>query len=183
MEIVQLHPLTESEKARRPGRFLRALLTGGFEPGIRPGRESAGPSLAERLVAGATRDPDQVEVDVVVTRGMKTWGIEVKAGATLGPGDGRGLRRLAGRCGEDFESGVLLYAGMDVLSLGDRRMLAVPLSGLWSQSPIRVARGTDAPTNVLIVMPLYSSWCTLCAGVTFTDCLASFGLIRSNRME
>ena len=55
MEIVQLHPLTESEKARRPGRFLRALLTGGFEPGIRPGRESAGPSLAERLVAGATR--------------------------------------------------------------------------------------------------------------------------------
>ena len=287
MEIVQLHPLTESEKARRPGRFLHTLLTGGFEPGIRPGRESAGPSLAERLVAGgypepltrpprrarqwhrqylrsiierdvrdvarvrdvheigrllellalrsaelfnasglandlglrretvehyvpvlerlflvrrlrawrrnpdnrlvtsskvhlldsglaATlagltadhwlsgrdrmghlvesfvvqqlvaqaawtdpdlrfwhyRDKDQVEVDVVVTRGAKTWGIEVKAAASITSTDGRGLARLADRCGDDFESGVLLYAGRDVLPLGDQRMLAVPLSEL-----------------------------------------------------
>ena len=60
-----------------------------------------------------------------------TWGIEVKVGATVGPRDGQGLRRIADRCGEDFESGVLLYAGRDVLPLGDRRMLAVPLSELW----------------------------------------------------
>ena len=290
MEIVQLHPLTESEKARRPGRFLNALLAGAFEPGLRPGAAPAGPSLAERLVAGgypepltrtprrarqwhrqylrsiierdvrevarvrdahelgrllellalrsaelfnasrlandlglrretvehyvavlerlflvrrlpawrrnpanrlvtspkahlldsglaATlagltadhwlsgrdrmghllesfvlqqlvaqaawtdpdlrfwhyRDKDQVEVDVVVTRGSKTWGVEVKAAATIAFGDGRGLARLAERCGGDFESGVLLYAGRDVLPLGDRRMLAVPLSGLWER--------------------------------------------------
>ena len=290
MEIVQLHPLTESEKVRRPGQFLNALLAGGFEPGIRPGKESSGPSLAERLVAGgypepltraprrarqwhrqylrsiierdvrdvarvrdareigrllellalrsaelfnasrlagdlglrretvehyvavlerlflvrrlpawrrnpanrlvtsrqvhlldsglaATlaglsadhwvsgrdrmghllesfvvqqlvaqtawtdpdlrfwhyRDKDQVEVDVVVTRGGKTWGIEVKAGATITSGDGRGLTRLADRCGEDFESGVLFYGGRDLLPLGDRRMLAVPLSELWER--------------------------------------------------
>ena len=62
------------------------------------------------------RDKDQVEVDVVVTRGAKTWGIEVKAGATIGPGAGRGLRRLADRCGDDFESGVLLYAGRDAFA-------------------------------------------------------------------
>ena len=30
-------------------------------------------------------------------------------------------------------SGVLLYAGRDVLPLADRRMLAVPLSELWEQ--------------------------------------------------
>ena len=70
---------------------------------------------------------------MVVTRGEKTWGIEVKAGALVGSVDGRGLRRLADRCGEDFASGVLLYAGRDVLPLGDRRMLAVPLSELWEQ--------------------------------------------------
>ena len=82
------------------------------------------------------RDKDRVEVDVVVTRGATTWGIEVKAGAagaSIGSGDGRGLRRLADRCGEDFECGVLLYGGADVLPVGDRRMLAVPLSELWER--------------------------------------------------
>ena len=290
MEIVQLHPLTESEKERRPGGILNALLAGALEPGIRPREESSGPSLAERLVAGgypepfartprrakqwhrqylrsiierdmrdvarvrdvngigrllellalrsaelfnasglandlglrretvehyvavlerlflvrrlpawrrnpdnrlvaspkvhfldsglaATlggltadhwlsgrdrmghllesfvvqqivaqaawtdpdlrfwhyRDKDRVEVDVVLARGTKTWGIEVKAGVAIGSGDGRRLRRLADRCGDDFESGVLLYAGRDVLPLGDRRMFAVPLSELWER--------------------------------------------------
>ena len=80
------------------------------------------------------RDKDRVEVDLVVTRGGKTWGIEVKAAATIGLGDGQGLRRLADRCGHDFESGVLLYAGRgDVLPLGDPRILAVPLSELWER--------------------------------------------------
>ena len=79
------------------------------------------------------RDKDRVEVDVVLARGTKTWGIEVKAGVAIGSGDGRGLRRLADRCGDDFESGVLLYAGRDVLPLGDRRMFAVPLSELWER--------------------------------------------------
>lgn len=79
------------------------------------------------------RDKDRVEVDVVVTRGAKTWGIEVKAGASVGSGDGRGLRWLADRCGDDFASGVLLYAGRDVLPLGGRGMLAVPLSYLWNR--------------------------------------------------
>ena len=291
MEIVQLHPLTESEKERRPGRFLGDLLAGALEPGLRPpGAAPAGPSLAERLVAGgypepltrtprrarqwrrqylrslierdvrevarvrdahelgrllellalrsaelfnasglagdlglrretvehyvavlerlflvrrlpawrrnpanrlvmspkvhlldsglaATlagltadhwlstrgrmghllesfvvqqlaaqaawtdpdlrfwhyRDKDQVEVDVVVTRGSRTWGIEVKASATLAAGDGRGLARLADRCGGDFESGVLLHAGRDVLPLGGPRLLAVPFSELWER--------------------------------------------------
>ena len=293
MEIAQLHPLTESEKARRPGRFLHALLQGGLEPGIRTNDDAAttgGPSLPERLVAGgypeplrrtagrarqwhrqyvrgiierdvrdvarirdahelgrllellalhgaelfnasrlagdlglrretvdhyvavlervflvrrlpawrrdparrlitspkvhlldsglaatlagltaddwqsdrgrmghllesfvvqqvvaqATwtdpdlrfwhyRDKDQVEVDVVVTRGRKTWGIEVKASGAITRGDGRGLARLADRCGDDFVSGIVLYAGRDILPLGDRRMLAVPLRELWDR--------------------------------------------------
>ena len=290
MEMAQLHPLTESEKEGRPGRFLGDLLNGALEPGIRPEEEPAGPSLPMRLVTGgypepltrapgrarqwhrqylrsiierdvqevaqvrdarelarllellalrssellnilnlagilglhretvdhyiavlerlflvrrlpawnrnpakrlvkapkvhlldsglaatlaglsaddwldhrdrmghllesfvvqqliaqATwtepdlrfwhyRDKDGVEVDVVLTRGNRTWGIEVKAGRTLSQEDGQGLMRLADRCGEDFESGVLLYAGRDRLSLAGGRLLAVPLSELWER--------------------------------------------------
>ena len=290
MEMAQLHPLTESEKARAPGRFLSDLLNGAIKPGIRPEATPEGPSLPDRLVAGgypepltrtpvrsrqwhrqylrsiidrdvqdvarvrdarelarllellalrsagllntsnlantlglhrstvdhyiavlerlflvrrlpawrrnpakrlirtpkvhlldtglaatladltaydwlgrrdrmghllesfvvqqliaqATwtepdlrfwhyRDKDRVEVDVVITRGEKTWGIEVKAARGITSGDGKGLVRLADRCGEDFESGVLLYAGRDRLPLADKRILAVPLSELWER--------------------------------------------------
>ena len=100
--------------------------------------------VVQQLVAQATwtdpdlrfwhyRDKDQVEVDVVITRGRKTWGVEVKASGAVTVGDGRGLARLADRCGDDFVSGVVLYTGDDVLPLGDRRMLAVPLSELWER--------------------------------------------------
>ena len=47
--------------------------------------------------------------------------------------DGRGLVRLAERCGEDFQQGLLLYAAEDLLPLADKRMLAVPLSELWER--------------------------------------------------
>ncbi len=79
------------------------------------------------------RDKDQVEVDLVITRGKKTWGVDVKAAATVTSADGHGLRRLADQCGRDFQGGVLLYAGPHALPLGDRRMLAVPLDYLWSK--------------------------------------------------
>ena len=100
--------------------------------------------VVQQLIAQATwtepdlrfwhyRDKDRVEVDLVITRGQKTWGIEVKAARTLTSGDGKGLVRLADRCGGNFVSGVLLYAGRDCLPLADRRMLAVPLSELWER--------------------------------------------------
>ena len=100
--------------------------------------------VVQQLVAQATwtdpdvqlwhyRDKDQVEVDVVLTRGAKTWGIEVKASTTLTSKDGQGLARLAERCGTDFEQGVLLYDGRDVLPMRDKRLLAVPLSELWDR--------------------------------------------------
>ncbi len=100
--------------------------------------------VVQQLIAQATwtepdlrfwhyRDKDRVEVDVVITRGEKTWGIEVKAARGITSGDGKGLVRLAARCGDDFESGVLLYAGRDRLPLADKRILAVPLSELWER--------------------------------------------------
>ena len=74
-----------------------------------------------------------VGVDVVLPRGQKTWGIEGKAASALTSNDGQGLVRLAARCGEDFESGVLLYTGRDRLPLADGCILAVPLSELWER--------------------------------------------------
>ena len=43
------------------------------------------------------RDKDQVEVDAVLSRGRKIWGIEVKVSAAITSKDGQGLVRLAAR--------------------------------------------------------------------------------------
>jgi len=79
------------------------------------------------------RDKDQVEVDLVITRGRRTWGVEVKTAATVTTADGNGLRRMAEQCGKDFQGGMILYAGTSTLPTADRRVLAVPLSELWTQ--------------------------------------------------
>ena len=78
------------------------------------------------------RDKDQVEVDLVVTRGRETWGVEVKAAATATPADGRGLRRLAQQCGDAYRGGALLYAGASAFRL-DERNIAAPLARLWDR--------------------------------------------------
>jgi uncharacterized protein len=77
------------------------------------------------------RDKDQVEVDLVITRGRQTWGVEVKAAATATPADGRGLRRLAEQCGTDFRGGVVLYAGSSTFGLDVPGCVAAPLAKLW----------------------------------------------------
>ena len=77
------------------------------------------------------RDKDQVEVDLVMTRGRQTWGIEVKASATMVPKDFHGLKRLAEQAQQDFQLGIVLYDGEQVLPFGPK-MWAIPLAHLWS---------------------------------------------------
>lgn len=80
------------------------------------------------------RDKDQVEVDLVITRGREVWGVEVKASATLRPDDGKGLRRLAAICGADFQGGMVMYDGSDVLPLSrEPEIVAVPLEHFWKK--------------------------------------------------
>jgi predicted AAA+ superfamily ATPase len=79
------------------------------------------------------RDKDQVEVDIVITRGRNVWGVEVKAGATVTAADGHGLRRLADHAGKHFQGGVLLHAARSILPTAHPRVLAVPLAELWSR--------------------------------------------------
>ena len=52
MEIQLLHPLTEAEKERRPGGFLRAFLNGDLRNPRPADRPDAGVKLPERLVLG-----------------------------------------------------------------------------------------------------------------------------------
>jgi predicted AAA+ superfamily ATPase len=77
------------------------------------------------------RDKDLVEVDIVMTRGQRTWGVEVKSTATPSLADVSGLRRLAAQCGKNFAGGVLFHSGEHIITLSDPRFLAVPLSKLW----------------------------------------------------
>jgi predicted AAA+ superfamily ATPase len=77
------------------------------------------------------RDRDDVEVDCVISLGRKVWGVEVKTARSVNPGDFKGLRRLADQAGKDFQGGIVLYAGENVLEAGDERLLMVPLAKLW----------------------------------------------------
>ncbi|MDH4470421.1 MAG: ATP-binding protein [Verrucomicrobiae bacterium] len=77
------------------------------------------------------RDHDKVEVDLVITRGEETWGIEVKAAASINEHDGQGLRRLADRCGKNFQGGLVFHNGNTTFPLSDKRFLALPLKKLW----------------------------------------------------
>lgn len=79
------------------------------------------------------RDKDQVEVDVVLTRGRKVWGVEIKASVSLGSDAGQGLARLANKCKKDFVHGIVLYNGQDIFPVNGERILAVPLRELWKR--------------------------------------------------
>lgn len=84
----------------------------------------------ERFSFSHYRDKDQAEVDIVIEdRRGRVVGVEVKASATVGPSDFRGLNRLAEAAGDQFAFGVVLYDHDRPVPFGDR-MWAVPLSAL-----------------------------------------------------
>jgi len=88
----------------------------------------------ERIALYHLRDKDGYEVDIVVQRGAQHVGIEVKAASSVHEADFRGIKRLRELLGPRFHGGIVLYDGDHVLPFGER-LLAVPLSALWSRSP------------------------------------------------
>jgi predicted AAA+ superfamily ATPase len=77
------------------------------------------------------RDKDQDEVDIVIEdQDQKIVGLEVKAGATVIPGDFTGLRKLAKASGKNFALGLVLYDGDSVVPFGPS-LFAAPISSLW----------------------------------------------------
>lgn len=71
------------------------------------------------------------EVDIVLEdRAGRLVGIEVKASATIGSDDFKGLRALADIAGKRFHRGILLYDGSHSLPFGPN-LYAMPVSALW----------------------------------------------------
>lgn len=71
------------------------------------------------------------EVDIVLEdAGGRIVGIEVKASATIGPDDFKGLRALSEIAGKRFHRGIILYDGAHSLPFG-RGLHAMPISALW----------------------------------------------------
>ncbi len=72
------------------------------------------------------------EVDVVLEdRAGKVAGVEIKASATLGANDVRGLQALANAAGKHWLRGVVLYTGTETIPFS-KNIHGVPLSRLWS---------------------------------------------------
>lgn len=77
------------------------------------------------------RDHNKVEVDgVLENRHGQVIGIEVKAASAVRSEDFSGLRQLAGKLGDDFLVGVVLYTGNSTLPFGPK-LRAVPVSAIW----------------------------------------------------
>ena len=58
-------------------------------------------------------------------------GLEVKATATLGRADGRGLKALAEAVGQRWIRGAILYTGTEVIPFGSN-LHGLPLPLLWT---------------------------------------------------
>ena len=71
------------------------------------------------------------EVDIVIeSSDGRVVGVEVKASASPGQDDFRGLRFLRDNYGDRFVRGILLYTGEQSLPFGDR-LWAMPVDVLW----------------------------------------------------
>lgn len=78
------------------------------------------------------RTTSGMEVDFVLEdRAGKVVGVEVKASATLGSHDVRGLRELADAVGKNWLRGVILYAGREVVPFASN-LHGIPLASLWA---------------------------------------------------
>lgn len=78
------------------------------------------------------RDREGLEVDLILeTPAGKIAAVEIKASATVGAGDFKGLRKLAAALPDRFVQGLVLYDGDQVVPFGEN-LFAAPISCLWS---------------------------------------------------
>lgn len=82
------------------------------------------------------RTSDGKEVDVVLERGQQVVAIELKASATTGEADLKGLRELRGLLGERFRLGIVAHLGTRATAL-DASLCSVPLASLLGATAAR----------------------------------------------
>lgn len=77
------------------------------------------------------RDASKNEVDFIVENERNDLvAIEVKASATIGMNDFKGIKHFHSLVGDNLTAGIVLYDGDEIKSVGDK-LWAVPLSSLW----------------------------------------------------
>ncbi len=82
------------------------------------------------------RTRDGQEVDAVLEHhDGRVIGIDVKASSSVSSTDFRHLEHLRQKAGERFNRGVVLYAGTQILSFGDR-LIAAPIDALWESGEL-----------------------------------------------
>jgi hypothetical protein len=153
--LVRRLPAWASNRARRAVKTPRVWIpdTGllGHLAGLTPARLAADPTAAgpllETFVAselakqlGWSRTRAEMyhfrthggsEVDIVLeAEDGRLAGVEVKAAATVGSADLRGLGALREVAGKRFHRGIVLYTGREALPFGPG-LWALPLSALW----------------------------------------------------
>ena len=83
-----------------------------------------------RYVISHYRDKDKREIDLLVTDGKEEMlGIEVKSGGRVSKDDFKHLKWFAANLAKNRFTGIVLYAGHDVLPFGEG-FFAVPLAAL-----------------------------------------------------
>lgn len=97
-------------------------------------KQSAWSRTQPRLFHFRTQTGQEVDIVLEDAAGLVV-GVEVKAAATVGARDFRGLRALAEATGERFRRGIVLYTGKVNIPF-DNNLHALPVSSLWGQ-PIR----------------------------------------------
>jgi hypothetical protein len=92
-------------------------------------RQSTWSEVQPQLLHFCTQAGQEVDV-VMEDRAGRVVGLEVKASATIGAHDFRGLRALADTVGERFHRGVVVYTGQEVVPFSPQ-LWAAPVDGLW----------------------------------------------------
>ena len=111
------------ERPERSGPLLEAFVTGEIVKQI--GWSRSGPGIHH------FRTHTGHEVDIVLEdRRGRCVAIEVKATASIGPRDMKGIEAFASAAGRRFHRGVLLYTGREVVPFA-ANVHALPVSALW----------------------------------------------------
>jgi len=92
-------------------------------------KQSAWSRTQPRMFHFRTQTGQKVDL-VLEDKAGRIVGIEIKASATVGTQDFKGLRRLAEAVGRRFRRGVVLYTGSTAVPFGSS-LHALPVSALW----------------------------------------------------
>ncbi|MGH2361506.1 MAG: ATP-binding protein [bacterium] len=114
--------------ARMPdlyGQLLETFVCGEIE------KQMAWSEVNPRSHQFRTAEGDEVDL-VLESPSGKLVGVEVKAAASIGDGDFKGLRTLRALAGRKFHRGILLYGGNMVVPFGEG-FTALPVTSVWKR--------------------------------------------------